>query len=325
MEAMKAKAAAKAKELAAAGAAKAGELAPVVAAKATEAAKAGASKAQEMGHRAADAVETAFTEVYEELPEDNLGAKLLATDVFKGSELMRMHDLCGATYGSRWEGETEVEGLASGEHPPWEEVHFDAKHNLRVVGAVCDDRRVEIAFRGTVMDEGGSKHVKGVGLDNAQTDANVKLVTPSSDFFFKLGREPPGRALVHKGFQDAYAHLSGPVAEWLKSRGISAEDSKARISGHSLGGALATLSFLELSLQGYDATLVTLGCPRVGNADFAAWVRSEGRHSLIARLVNEGDPITWGPPHMIKDTYHTYSHVCAATKVQRLAPATSPL
>ena len=35
--------------------------------------------------------------------------------------------------------------------------------------------------------------------------------------------------------------------------------------------------------------------------------------------------ITWGPPHMIKDTYHTYSHVCAATKVQRLAPATSPL
>ena len=258
MEAMKAKAAAKAKELAAAGAAKAGELAPVVAAKATEAAKAGASKAQEMGHRAADAVETAFTEVYEELPEDNLGAKLLATDVFKGSELMRMHDLCGATYGSRWEGETEVEGLASGEHPPWEEVHFDAKHNLRVVGAVCDDRRVEIAFRGTVMDEGGSKHVKGVGLDNAQTDANVKLVTPSSDFFFKLGREPPGRALVHKararararatartrvsaypnpspnpkpspnpnpkqGFQDAYAHLSGPVAEWLKSRGISAE------------------------------------------------------------------------------------------------------
>ena len=63
----------------------------------------------------------------------------------------------------------------------------------------------------------------------------------------------------------------------------------------------------------------------MGNADFAAWVRSEGRHSLIARLVNEGDPITWGPPHMIKDTYHTYSHVCAATKVQRLAPATSPL
>ena len=25
---------------------------------------------------------------------------------------------------------------------------------------------------------------------------------------------------------------------------------------------------------GFDATLVTLGCPRTGNADFAAWVQS---------------------------------------------------
>ena len=294
MEAMKAKAAAKAKELATAGAAKAGglaaagaakaeELAPGIAAKAevlavagaakaTEAAKAGASKAQEMGHRAAEAIDTAFTEIYEELPDDALGAKLLATDVFKGSDLLRMHDMCGAAYGSRWEGETEVEGCASADHPPWEEIYYDPKHNLRVVGTVCDDRRVEIAFRGTVMDDGGSKSVRGVGVDNAQTDVNIKLVPPSADFFFKLGREPPGRALVHKGFQDAYAHLSGPVAEWLKSRGAVA-GAKVRIGGHSLGGALATLSFLELSLQGFDATLVSLGCPRLGNADFAAWVQ----------------------------------------------------
>ena len=116
--AAKAAAAAKAKELATAGAAKAGglaaagaakaeELAPGIAAKAevlavagaakaTEAAKVGASKAQEMGHRAAEAIDTAFTEIYEELPDDALGAKLLATDVFKGSDLLRMHDMCDA-------------------------------------------------------------------------------------------------------------------------------------------------------------------------------------------------------------------------------------
>ena len=64
--------------------------------KATEAAKAGASKAQEMGHRAAEAVDTAFTEIYDELPADALGAKLLAADVFKGSDLLRMHDMCDA-------------------------------------------------------------------------------------------------------------------------------------------------------------------------------------------------------------------------------------
>ena len=112
MEAMKAKAAAKAKELAAAGAAKAEELAAAGSAKALEAAKAytgkddyqfgditkaSASKAQEMGQRAAEAIDTAFTEIYEDLPDECLGPKLLATDVFKGSELMRMHDMCDAT------------------------------------------------------------------------------------------------------------------------------------------------------------------------------------------------------------------------------------
>ena len=38
------------------------------------------------------------------------------------------------------------------------------------------------------MDDGGSRHVRGIGVDNAQTDANVKLVPPSADFFFKLGK-----------------------------------------------------------------------------------------------------------------------------------------
>tara|TARA_B100000780_G_scaffold55213_1_gene34695 strand:+ start:159 stop:344 length:186 start_codon:yes stop_codon:yes gene_type:complete len=52
---------------------------------------------------------------------------------------------------------------------------------------VCEDRRVEIAFRGTVT-EGGASTMRGVGVDNAQTDVNIKLVPPSSDFFFKLGK-----------------------------------------------------------------------------------------------------------------------------------------
>ena len=38
------------------------------------------------------------------------------------------------------------------------------------------------------MDDGGSRHVRGIGVDNAQTDANFKLVPPSADFFFKLGK-----------------------------------------------------------------------------------------------------------------------------------------
>ena len=53
-------------------------------------------------------------------------------------------------------------------------------------------------------------------------------------------------------------------------------------------------------------------------------VRSEGRHCLIARMVNEGDPVTWFPPHVINDTYHTFSHVCAPTRV-RASPSPTPM
>ena len=79
------------------------------------------------------------------------------------------------------EGGLEIEGCASGDHPPWEEICFDPKHNLRVVGTVCDDRRVEMAFRGTVMDNAGSRSVRGVGVDNALTDVNSQLVVTSPD------------------------------------------------------------------------------------------------------------------------------------------------
>ena len=297
---MKAMATAKAKEMAAAGAARAVE----ASAKAVEASQKLRLEAKEMGARAALSVDVAFTEVYNDLPDDALGPLLLSSSggVFKGSELMRMHSLCDASYGSRWEGDQEIEGCDSVR--PWEEIHYNATHNLRVIGTVNDDHCVEIAFRGTVVNDCGSRSVRGVGVDNALIDVNSKLVAPAAEFF----GEAPGRALLHRVFQDAYRHLSGPVSEWLKNRGVAA-GATLRIGGHSLGGALATLAFLELSLQGYAASLVSFGCPRTGNADFAAWVRADGRHSLVARIVNAGDPITMLPPHVIRDTFHTFSHV----------------
>ena len=42
---------------------------------------------------------------------------------------------------------------------------------------------------------------------------------------------------------------------------IQVAGTKLRIGGHSLGGALATLSFLELSLQGEAAQAATLCSP----------------------------------------------------------------
>ncbi len=77
---------------------------------------------------------------------------------------------------------------------------------------------------------------------------------------------------IHSGFYSAYknlaANLEAAVASLVPP---SARDStRLLITGHSLGGALATIAAYELSLIGYRVSGVhTFGSPRVGSLMFA--------------------------------------------------------
>ena len=66
-------------------------------------------------------------------------------------------------------------------------------------------------------------------------------------------------------------------------------------SGHSLGGALATLAAVQFSKQYPDIIIscVTFGSPRVGNGKFAAMFNKCCTGSY--RFVNEDDPVPMGP------------------------------
>jgi hypothetical protein len=87
---------------------------------------------------------------------------------------------------------------------------------------------------------------------------------------------------VHKGFLDLLTdndtHLE--ILEIIKKFNAK----RMYITGHSLGAALATL----LYSYGIDtpATLVTFGCPRVGDSVFAKSI------SNSVRYVNENDAVT---------------------------------
>jgi len=141
---------------------------------------------------------------------------------------------------------------------------------------------------------------------NAVTDANASRVKIDTDVF----PGAPETAFVHDGFYSAYLHVRPQVLAWFETRGVP-QGAKVRVCGHSLGGALATLCSLELSLRGYDVELVSWGSPRVGNRAFVEWFREDGRHSRVARFVNDWDPVTKVPPHVTQYPEKTYSHVCA--------------
>lgn len=88
----------------------------------------------------------------------------------------------------------------------------------------------------------------------------------TSDFFdlltdFAAWPVPwPGGGWVHWGFRKAWQLVAKDVADWLAAN----RPDRIVATGHSLGGAIATLFAADEA----SADLVTFGCPLVGNAAF---------------------------------------------------------
>jgi hypothetical protein len=96
--------------------------------------------------------------------------------------------------------------------------------------------------------------------------------------------EGPTGGAVHAGFANAFSGVGSKVRKWLDNhRGM-----QVIVTGHSLGGALATLS----ASQWAASRLVTFGSPRVGNVAFVGTVRAEA----VARYVDCCDIVTRVPP-----------------------------
>lgn len=114
-----------------------------------------------------------------------------------------------------------------------------------------------IAFRGT---EAQSKDDKAADLDTAHI--------PMANF---------GKAQVMRGFLKAYQEIDEQLMEFLKTRGSASKPIKLWVTGHSLGGAIATLfaaQMLEMKHEKLmpNVTLMgvyTFGSPRVGDNGFA--------------------------------------------------------
>ena len=97
------------------------------------------------------------------------------------------------------------------------------------------------------------------------------------------GRETTGK--VHQGFRDAFISVRDQVDRYLPC----AEGLPIFITGHSLGGALATLGAAHLSGWGL-AACYTFGAPRVGNKGFSRSLRTP-----VYRVVNPLDTVPLVP------------------------------
>jgi len=114
--------------------------------------------------------------------------------------------------------------------------------------AVIDGERGDafVVFRGTAPGD----------IKDLATDLNVRPVPWA------------GGGNVHAGFSTAFSSVLAEIETWLERH---AARSTLTLAGHSLGAALAALAMSRW--QG--RRLITFGCPRVGDAKFAATIVKE--------------------------------------------------
>jgi len=109
---------------------------------------------------------------------------------------------------------------------------------------------------------------------------------------------------VHAGFAKAVRGVLPKVLDWLAGEG--SPRSRLILTGHSLGAALATLAASVLRPE----MLITLGSPRVGDAEFVSTLADLN----VVRLVDGCDVVTQLPPAL-----SFYAHAGAVTYITCLS------
>ncbi|XP_010558482.1 PREDICTED: probable feruloyl esterase A isoform X2 [Tarenaya hassleriana] len=173
------------------------------------------------------------------------------------------------------------------------ELIVDIEHCLQAyVGVAKDLNSIVIAFRGT------QEH---------------SIQNWVSDLFWKqldLNYPDMPDAMVHHGFYSAYHNTSvrPAVLSAVKQAKNYYGDIDIIVTGHSMGGAMASFCGLDLVVnEGEEKVQVmTFGQPRVGNAAFASY------YSMLVpntfRITHDHDIVPHLPPYYYYFPQKTYHH-----------------
>lgn len=101
---------------------------------------------------------------------------------------------------------------------------------------------------------------------------------------------------IHAGFYNVIKDKFADIVEILKTN----PNKKIVISGHSLGGALATVlfSYCLVNHPHLNTELYTFGSPRVGDKEFSKFISDSNK---ATRIINKGDIVTMIP---VFDYFH---------------------
>ncbi|MGO4886210.1 lipase family protein [Anaerobacillus sp. MEB173] len=200
---------------------------------------------------------------------------------------------------------------------------MDLERDLILLAAVCYQANMRIHRGGKYRRPKGFQEV--ISLDSIAYPLAGFIIESSSEIIVAFrGTEEPIDVLADldwvqvpfpfvsdsgrtdRGFTRDYQSVRKDVIKTLKNLH---PDKRLYITGHSLGGAVATLAALDIaSNTHYTQPLVyTYASPRVGNPRFVDVYNQTIDHSI--RVVNTNDIVPHFPPPTIPFLNISYRHV----------------
>jgi hypothetical protein len=112
-----------------------------------------------------------------------------------------------------------------------------------------------------------------------------------------------GKVKVHNGFYHQFEAVKDAITNDLK---IHPEVKELIVTGHSLGGALATIAAAHFAAENKELVVkcYTYGAPRVGNKTFIEWFHANVKQHY--RVTNCHDPVPLVPLFRF---YHTHNQL----------------
>ena len=145
---------------------------------------------------------------------------------------------------------------------------FDSNGTQAIL--VSTNKFIALAFRGT----------EATSVKDIKSDAKANTIKCDSG------------GKIHSGFKEAFEEVALDIQCTLDQEELA--DKPLFITGHSLGGALATIGAKKLTHKGGIASCYTFGSPRVGDEEWISNIKVP-----FYRVVNAADCVTMMPPSSV--------------------------
>ncbi|KAE8356693.1 Alpha/Beta hydrolase protein [Aspergillus coremiiformis] len=101
---------------------------------------------------------------------------------------------------------------------------------------------------------------------------------------------------AHAGFMRSWGSVANVTMDSVQNAMQTNPGFKLIVTGHSFGGAMATIAATVLRQSGYVLDMFSYGAPRLGNMAFAEYVSAQGSNF---RVTHTNDMVPRVPPRML--------------------------